>query len=68
MTMKQDREADLRDADQLDVPDEKLDPIVSGWQTALDEDVDDDEAADPTADQVARGEDVEVDRPNFERG
>ena len=72
MTMKYDRESDAGDATDTsdrDDLDEKLDPIVAGWQTALtDPDRDEAQAADDndttTAADVARGDDLGSDRPD----
>jgi hypothetical protein len=74
MTMKHERgdEPDQQDVDEPGVPDEKLDPITSGWATALGqsypgEPADADDAADPddaSAAQVARNEDLGTYRPD----
>ena len=57
MTMKHDRdqETDEQRRGDGDSAEEKLDPIPMAWETALGPD-DDDEAS---ADEVARGEDLE---------
>jgi len=61
MTLKHDRESGP--PDEQGVPDEKLDPIVSGWQTALgDKDENERERDDATGDEVARNDDLTTDR------
>ena len=57
MTLKHDRDAD--GPDESGVPDEKVDPLVQGWQTALGGTDDDTEHDDASADEVARNEDLE---------
>lgn len=68
MTMKHELAPDPEDGSDGDDLDVKLDPIVAGWQTALtDPDRDEAKAADDndtaTAAEVARGDDLETNRP-----
>jgi hypothetical protein len=75
MTMKHEPENQTEGSDatpdEPGVPDEKLDPITSGWATALGqsypgEPSDTDDAAEPddaSAAQVARNEDLGANRP-----
>jgi hypothetical protein len=67
MTMKHEPEdqtegTDAR-PDEPGVPDQELDPITAGWATALGE-RDPQPNEDASADEVARGEDLETERPD----
>ena len=66
MTMKHDRDTDAIDAADREDLDDKVDPLTAGWQTALGQRGEDTEREpdQPTADEVARGDDLETDRPD----
>ena len=57
MTLKHDRDADR--PDESGVPDEKVDPLVQGWETALGGAKDEDVRNEPDAVDVARNEDLD---------
>ena len=59
VTLKHDRGADR--PDEPGVPDDKVDPLVQGWETALGADEETTDHEEATADEVARNEDLERD-------